>query len=116
MAGAAHDRSGGTTPAVTALGTMRAIVQDAYGAAPEAVLRLAEIARPAIGDDEILVRIAAASVDRGTWRLMTGLRNAGRLDGPAAFAEIARLGGSRWSSSPPQSNRTLGSLRRRRPT
>ena len=42
---------------------MSAIVQDAYGTAPEAVLRLAEIARPTIGDDEILVRVAAASVD-----------------------------------------------------
>ena len=44
---------------------MKAIVQDGYGAAPEAVLRLAEVARPAIGDDEVLVRVRAASVDRG---------------------------------------------------
>ena len=35
--------------------TMTAIVQDEYGTAPEAVLRLAEIARPAIAADEILV-------------------------------------------------------------
>ena len=53
--------------------TMKAIVQDEYGTAPEDVLRLAEVARPAIGDDEILVRVAAASVDRGTWHLMAGL-------------------------------------------
>jgi NADPH:quinone reductase-like Zn-dependent oxidoreductase len=51
---------------------MKAIVQDEYGTAPEAVLRLDEIARPAIGDDEILVRVHAASVDRGTWHVMTG--------------------------------------------
>ena len=51
---------------------MQAIVQDAYGTAPEDVLRLAEIARPAIGDDEVLVRVHAASVDRGTWHLMAG--------------------------------------------
>ncbi len=51
---------------------MRAIVQDAYGTEPEAVLRLAEIARPAIGDDEVLIRVRAASVDRGTWHVMTG--------------------------------------------
>ena len=50
-----------------------AIVQDHYGTVPEAVLRLAEITRPAIADDEILVRVRAASVDRGTWHLMTGL-------------------------------------------
>jgi NADPH:quinone reductase-like Zn-dependent oxidoreductase len=53
--------------------TMKAIVQDEYGDAPEAVLRLAEIARPTIGDDEVLVRLRAASIDRGTWHLMTGL-------------------------------------------
>ena len=48
---------------------MKAIVQDDYGTAPEEVLRLEEIARPEIGDDEILVRVHAASVDRGTWHL-----------------------------------------------
>ena len=53
--------------------TMTAIVQDEYGTAPEAVLRLAETARPAIAADEILVRVRAASVDRGTWHLMVGL-------------------------------------------
>lgn len=36
---------------------MTAIVQDDYGTAPEAVLRLAEITRPAIADDEILVQV-----------------------------------------------------------
>jgi NADPH:quinone reductase-like Zn-dependent oxidoreductase len=61
--------------------TMSAIVQDRYGTAPEAVLRLAEIARPTIGDGEILVRVAAASVDRGTWHVMTGLPYAMRLAG-----------------------------------
>jgi NADPH:quinone reductase-like Zn-dependent oxidoreductase len=61
--------------------TMRAIVQDAYGAAPEEVLRLAEVARPAIADGEILVRVRAASVDRGTWHLMAGLPYPVRLAG-----------------------------------
>lgn len=31
------------------------------------------IDRPVIGDHEVLVRVRAASVDRGTWHLMTGL-------------------------------------------
>ena len=53
--------------------TMNAIVQDQYGTAPENVLRLAEIDRPRTGDDEILVRVRAASVDRGTWHMMAGL-------------------------------------------
>jgi NADPH:quinone reductase-like Zn-dependent oxidoreductase len=52
--------------------TMRAIVQDTYGVAPEEVLRLSEVGRPEIGDDEVLVRVAAASVDRGTWHVMAG--------------------------------------------
>ena len=69
------------TPATPAAGTMTAVVQDDYGTAPEDVLRLAEIARPAIADDEILVQVAAASVDRGTWHLMAGLPYPMRLAG-----------------------------------
>ncbi|MGA3219342.1 MAG: alcohol dehydrogenase catalytic domain-containing protein, partial [Acidimicrobiales bacterium] len=52
---------------------MKAIVQDEYGGAPEDVLRVAEVAKPMIGDDDVLVRVHAASVDRGTWHIMTGL-------------------------------------------
>ena len=68
-------------PAIAPAGaeTMRAIVQDAYGAAPEDVLRLARMAKPTAGDGEILVRVRAASVDRGTWHLMTGLPSAMRM-------------------------------------
>ena len=49
---------------------MRAVVQDRYGSAD--VLGLATIDRPAVGDDEVLVRVRAAGLDRGTWHLMTG--------------------------------------------
>jgi NADPH:quinone reductase-like Zn-dependent oxidoreductase len=61
------------TPGAVAAATMTAVAQDEYGTAPGAVLRLGEITRPAIADDEILVRVRAASVDRGTWHLMAGL-------------------------------------------
>ena len=61
--------------------TMNAIVQDAYGTDVEAVLRLAEIERPTIGDAGILVRVSAASVDKGTWHVMTGMPYAMRLAG-----------------------------------
>jgi len=61
-----------STPPAPPTVTMRAIVQDAYGAGPEDVLRLGEVARPVVGDGEILVRVAAASVDRGTWHVMAG--------------------------------------------
>jgi NADPH:quinone reductase-like Zn-dependent oxidoreductase len=53
--------------------TMKAIVQHRYGPSAEDVLRLAEVARPAIGIGEVLVKVSAASVDRGTWHIMTGL-------------------------------------------
>jgi NADPH:quinone reductase-like Zn-dependent oxidoreductase len=62
--------------------TTKAIVQDAYGSAPEDVLRLSDIERPRIGGgDQVLVRIRAASVDRGTWHLMTGLPKLMRIMG-----------------------------------
>jgi NADPH:quinone reductase-like Zn-dependent oxidoreductase len=61
--------------------TMKSIVQDRYGPAPEDVLRLAEIDRPAIQPGEVLVRVHAASVDRGTWHVMAGLPYPIRLAG-----------------------------------
>jgi NADPH:quinone reductase-like Zn-dependent oxidoreductase len=49
---------------------MRAIVQDAYGSSE--VLRLAEIDQPEIAGNEVLVKVAAAGMDRGTWHSMAG--------------------------------------------
>lgn len=62
-------------PIATAGGTetMTAVVQERYGAEPEAVLRIARLVRPGIGPDEVLVRVRASSVDRGTWHMMAGL-------------------------------------------
>jgi NADPH:quinone reductase-like Zn-dependent oxidoreductase len=69
-------------PPGTAVGTtMRAVVQDRYGPAPEAVLRIAEIDRPTIAGAEVLVRVRASSVDRGTWHIMAGLPYPIRLAG-----------------------------------
>lgn len=51
---------------------MKAICQTEYGTDPEAVLRLSDVPEPTISDDEVLVRVHAASVDRGTWHIMTG--------------------------------------------
>lgn len=75
MTTAAFDPSGATATAMTA------IVQDRYGSEPESALRLAQTARPTAGDDEVLVRVRAASVDRGTWHLLTGMPYAMRLLG-----------------------------------
>ena len=67
-----------TTPTTaTPTMTMRAVVQDRYGRSE--VLRPARIARPAIGDNEILVQVHAAGLDRGTEHVMTGKPYAARL-------------------------------------
>ena len=50
--------------------TMRAVVQDEYGSTE--VLHTARADVPVIADDEVLIRVHAAGVDRGTWHLMTG--------------------------------------------
>ena len=52
---------------------MLAIVQDEYGTNAEKVLRLEEIEKPAPSDDDVLVRVRAASVHIGDWHVMTGL-------------------------------------------
>src|SRR5215469_7597622 len=56
---------------------MLAIVQDGYGSAD--VLRAAEVDRPAAAAGEVLVRVRAAGVDRGTWHVMAGRPYAVRL-------------------------------------
>jgi NADPH:quinone reductase-like Zn-dependent oxidoreductase len=50
--------------------TMRAIVQDVYGTTD--AWRLTDIPVPEIASDEVLVRVHAAGLDRGTWHTMTG--------------------------------------------
>ncbi|WP_196814629.1 NAD(P)-dependent alcohol dehydrogenase [Nocardia sp. BMG111209] len=74
---------------------MTAIVQNRYGA-PEQVLAPAEIARPVPGDDEVLVRMRATSVNTPDWlavqgvpyllRLQSGLR---RPAAPVRGSDIA---------------------------
>jgi NADPH:quinone reductase-like Zn-dependent oxidoreductase len=51
---------------------MNAIVQDRYGA-PEQVLRLKDVDRPAVGDDDVLVRVRATSVNTPDWITVTGV-------------------------------------------
>jgi NADPH:quinone reductase-like Zn-dependent oxidoreductase len=64
-----------TTETTTA--TMRAVVQDRYGSSE--VLRLARVARPVLGDDQVLLHVNAAGLDRGTEHLMTGKPYVARL-------------------------------------
>ena len=78
------DRTGHAT-------TMQAIVQDQYGA-PD-VLTLQEIDTPAIGDDDVLIRVQAASVHIGDWHVMTGLPYLMRIMGFGVRAPKARVRG-----------------------
>jgi NADPH:quinone reductase-like Zn-dependent oxidoreductase len=50
---------------------MQAIVQDKYGSAE--VLTAEDIGKPEIAEDEVLVRVHAASIHVGDWVLMTGV-------------------------------------------
>ena len=65
------------TPGPATTSTMRAAVHHTYGTAD--VLRLAELPRPTPAADEVLVRVHAAGLDRGTWHVMTGTPFALRL-------------------------------------
>jgi NADPH:quinone reductase-like Zn-dependent oxidoreductase len=56
---------------------MKAIVYDKYG--PPDVLELKEIDKPVVNDDEVLVRVHAASVNPYDWHFMTGLPYFARL-------------------------------------
>jgi NADPH:quinone reductase-like Zn-dependent oxidoreductase len=50
---------------------MKAIVQDTYGSTE--VLELRDVDKPVPKDNEVLVRVHAAGLDRGVWHVMTGL-------------------------------------------
>jgi len=51
---------------------MKAIVQERYGV-PERVLSLEERDRPPVGDDDVLVRVRATSVNTPDWITVTGV-------------------------------------------
>jgi NADPH:quinone reductase-like Zn-dependent oxidoreductase len=52
--------------------SMKAIVQESYGP-PERVLRLADVDRPPVGDDDVLIRLRATSVNTPDWVTVTGV-------------------------------------------
>ena len=82
-----------TKSPVTTHTAMRAIVQDKYGGEPADVLRLEEIDRPQVGDDDVLVRVHAASVHIGDWHVMTGLPYLLRVVGFGFRAPKVRIRG-----------------------
>lgn len=66
-----QQRTGTVVHSPPAAGSMmQAVVQDGYGSAD--VLRVAKVSLPEIAASEVLVRVHAAGLDRGSWHLMTG--------------------------------------------
>lgn len=63
---------------------MQALLQSGYGRAE--VFRVDTTARPSPGPGEVLVKVGAAGIDRGTWHLMTGRPYLMRLMGFGFFA------------------------------
>ena len=69
---------------------MSAAVHDRYGDAD--VIRMDRLPMPTIADDEVLVRVEAAGVDRGTWHLLTGRPYLARLAIGLRRPRVAVLG------------------------
>src|SRR5918912_4094195 len=72
--------------------TMQAIVQDKYGSVD--VLQLRDIKKPAIGVEDVLVRVRAAGVHIGDWHLMSGEPYLMRIIGFGFRAPKARVRGT----------------------
>jgi len=71
---------------------MKAIVQERYGSAD--VLELREIDRPTVDDDEVLVRVRAASVHADVWHAMRGVPYVLRIMGSGVRAPKHRVPGT----------------------
>ena len=101
--------------------TMRAIIQDGYGA-PERVLRLEEIPVPPVGADDVLIRMRATSVNTPDWatvtgvpyilRLGAGLRRPRRAVRGSDIAGVVEAAGGRVTDLVP-GDEVLGSTRAR---
>src|SRR5690349_18789377 len=66
-----------TRPTAARATTMRAVIHDRYG--DYEVVRLAEVDVPTVGTGQVLLKVHAAGLDRGTEHLMTGKPYAMRL-------------------------------------
>ena len=86
-----RDAPCGSAPALDAKAvTMRAIAYRCYG--PPEVLKLETLAKPTPADDELLVRVHAASVNPLDWHYMRGAPYLVRLDSGFGAPNNPRLG------------------------
>jgi NADPH:quinone reductase-like Zn-dependent oxidoreductase len=72
-----QDVARGAPPATGTRETMKAAVRDTYGS-PDEVVELREVDKPVPADDELLVRVRAASVNPADWYSVTGTPYVGR--------------------------------------
>lgn len=85
-----HDSPCTTAAAPAAGAHMKAIVRGCYGKAD--VLRYADVAKPAPGDDEVLVEVRAAALNPLDWHYMTGTPYVMRLESGLGRPKSERLG------------------------
>jgi NADPH:quinone reductase-like Zn-dependent oxidoreductase len=86
-----HDSPCGPAPALASNATtMKAIMQRCYG--PPESLRLEDIEKPAPKDNEILVKVHAASVNPLDWHFMRGQPYIMRAEAGFGAPKVARLG------------------------
>jgi NADPH:quinone reductase-like Zn-dependent oxidoreductase len=71
---------------------VKAIVQSMYGSAD--VLELVDIDKPVVGDNDVLLRVHAASLHVGDWHVMTGLPYMLRVVGFGLRKPIIRVRGT----------------------
>lgn len=71
---------------------MKAIIQERYGSLD--VLEFQEIDKPLVGDDEVLVRVRAASVHPDVWHVVSGLPYVLRLMGAGLLKPKNRVPGT----------------------
>jgi len=69
---------------------MQAFVYEVYG--PPEVLELRDVEKPVPGDDELLVRVHAASVNPFDWHMLTGTPYMARLQAGLRGPKDGRLG------------------------
>ncbi len=74
---------------------MKAIVQDKYGAPDD--LELRDVDTPAVGDDDVLVRVRAASVHPDVWHIVSGRPFVIRLLGAGFFRPKKSIPGTDMS-------------------
>src|ERR671920_825122 len=72
---------------------MKAIIQDKYGS-PADVLELRDIDEPVVNDDEVLVRVHAASVHPDVWHVVRGLPYILRIMGAGLLKPKNRIPGT----------------------